>query len=139
MNEWSFTVPGTPVPQGSLKYMGQRKTKDGRSIPILVSDNPALKKWRETVGWAAREAQLDEATAGQPIEVECLFRRPRAASNRGTYPVMPPDVDKLLRAVLDALKGIAYHDDSQVVSIRGSKEYGPAQAEITVRWLGQLI
>lgn len=138
--EWSFEVPGTPEAQGSLSYKGMRKTKDGRQVPIIIASNDrALKAWREAVGWAAKGATIAEAGHLQPIEIECIFRRPRASSNRGTYPVMPPDVDKLLRAILDALKGIAYHDDSQVVSIRGAKEYGPARAEVTVRWLGQLI
>lgn len=129
-----------PVPQGSIEFKGMRKTKDGRSIPIMVHRNShELEKWREAVGWAAKAVGVIEASASQPIAIECLFRRPRAASNHGTYPVMPPDLDRLLRAIGDALKGIAYVDDGQVVDWHGSKEYGPAQAEITVRWLGQLI
>jgi Holliday junction resolvase RusA-like endonuclease len=35
-------------------------------------------------------------------------------------------VDKLCRAVLDALTGILYHDDAQVVSLNASKRYGVA-------------
>jgi Holliday junction resolvase RusA-like endonuclease len=137
--EWSFEVPGAAVPQGSLKYLGQRKTASGKSIPILVADNPALKAWRDDVGTMANGAHIEPAGKGQPIEIEVIFRRPRAASNHGTYPVMPPDLDKLVRAVLDALKGIAYVDDGQVCRIVASKEYGPARAEITVRWLGGLL
>lgn len=140
LQEWSFTVEGLAEAQGSLSYKGHRKTKDGREVPIIVANNAkALAKWRETVGWAAKGVNIALAQHLQPIGIECIFRRPRSSSNRGTYPVMPPDLDKLLRAIGDALKGIAYHDDAQVVDWHGSKEYGPAQVEITVRWLGQLL
>jgi len=45
-----------------------------------------------------------------------------------------PDIDKLCRAVLDALTGIAYADDSQVVALDASKVYGPtASTEIFIK------
>ena len=40
------------------------------------------------------------------------------------YPFVRPDLDKLCRAVLDALTGIAYKDDQQVVSLFATKSYG---------------
>jgi Holliday junction resolvase RusA-like endonuclease len=39
-------------------------------------------------------------------------------------PAHAPDIDKLLRAVMDALTGIAYADDSQVIEVMVSKVYG---------------
>lgn len=38
-----------------------------------------------------------------------------AAGRRAPYPVRKPDVDNLLKGYLDALNGVAYRDDSQVV------------------------
>jgi len=35
-----------------------------------------------------------------------------------------PDVDNLVKAVMDGLNGIAYEDDSQVVRITARKEWG---------------
>jgi Holliday junction resolvase RusA-like endonuclease len=40
------------------------------------------------------------------------------------HPTVPPDLDKLIRAVLDGLTAIAYVDDSQVVEIYAKKIYG---------------
>ena len=37
---------------------------------------------------------------------------------------MKPDLDKLIRAVLDGLTGVAYVDDSQVILIQATKTYG---------------
>jgi Holliday junction resolvase RusA-like endonuclease len=38
-------------------------------------------------------------------------------------PTVPPDLDKLIRAVLDGLTGVAYKDDGQVVRITAVKIY----------------
>lgn len=42
------------------------------------------------------------------------------------------DIDNLEKAVLDALNGVAWHDDSQVVRVVKSKSYG-TEARTTVR------
>jgi Holliday junction resolvase RusA-like endonuclease len=47
-------------------------------------------------------------------------------------PTVPPDLDKQIRSILDALTGVAYGDDSQVTRILASKEYGSPGVEIEV-------
>jgi len=52
------------------------------------------------------------------------------------YQATRPDADKLARAVLDALTGVAYRDDGQVAVLRVSKVYGPrAQLHVEVHAL----
>jgi Holliday junction resolvase RusA-like endonuclease len=46
---------------------------------------------------------------------------PRASAPR--LPATRPDIDKLLRAVLDALTGLVFVDDGQVVTVNMAKEY----------------
>ena len=49
---------------------------------------------------------------------------------------MAPDLDKLIRAVLDGLTGVAYEDDGQVVQIEAQKLYGASVgAEIRLETL----
>ena len=48
--------------------------------------------------------------------------RPRTVSR--PEPSVAPDLDKLVRAVLDGLTAIAYRDDGQVVRITATKQYG---------------
>ena len=58
-------------------------------------------------------------------------------SSAPTNKVTRPDVDKLLRAVLDAITGIVFMDDSQVVKAEASKVFGPGpEAIICVDWEG---
>ena len=52
-----------------------------------------------------------------PVRIGVRFYMPQPQSRRKErWPVVKPDLDKLVRSVLDALKGVAYEDDSQVVS-----------------------
>jgi len=55
--------------------------------------------------------------------VEFRFRRPRTLPRRRTLPTTRPDLDKLGRAVKDAMKGIVYADDGQVYEVRMRKSY----------------
>lgn len=42
---------------------------------------------------------------------------------KGILPTTRPDVDNVIKAILDALNGITYHDDSQVVELDVKKFY----------------
>lgn len=48
--------------------------------------------------------------------------------NGEILPTKKPDSDNIIKIILDALNGIAYHDDSQICSIHFEKKY----AEIPV-------
>lgn len=110
-------VPGIPAPQGSKSFRGMR---NGRGI--LVESSRAVGPWRERVALAAHAHGWTPGTG--PVCVHLEFIRPRPAStpkSRTPAAVKKPDLDKLVRAILDALTGIAYADDSQVTEIYASK------------------
>jgi Holliday junction resolvase RusA-like endonuclease len=112
-----------------------------RGNPILTSDNSNLKPWRQQVGQCALEARVKAvdclAWKGIPVNVDVVFYlyRPKSAKKSDICPTRKPDIDKLGRAVLDALTGILFDDDSQVCDMRLTKAYGtPERTEITVDW-----
>ena len=39
-------------------------------------------------------------------------------------PTVRPDIDNIIKIVMDALQGLAFMNDTQVVSVRGIKRYG---------------
>lgn len=63
-----------------------------------------------------------------------LERPPSVSVRKRPYPITKPDADKLARAVWDALKGIIYADDSQVVRLTLAKDYGDAPGVIIQVW-----
>lgn len=57
----------------------------------------------------------------------------RAAAERGEiYPIRKPDLDNIIKIVLDALNGHAYRDDTQVVQIDARKLYTADESRIIV-------
>ena len=51
-------------------------------------------------------------------------------------PTKKPDIDNLVKSVMDALNGIAYEDDSQIVTLLAKKYYGemPCVKIIVAEW-----
>jgi Holliday junction resolvase RusA-like endonuclease len=130
----SFVVYGTPCPQGSMKAFIVR----GRAQ--VTSDNKKLKPYRQEVAGAAQvEAQKSGFFAAKHVPVLAsyvfYFERPPSIPRKRTRHVVTPDLDKLVRSTTDALTGILYKDDAQIVGYRNTgKFYGsPARVEITVR------
>ena len=108
-----FRAVGAPVPQGSMKVINGR---------VLHSQGSALAVWRSSIAWAAKQAGAKLTDA--PITITMVFIMPRGKTVKRALPTVAPDLDKLVRGVLDALTGVAYLDDAQVVSIHAHKVYG---------------
>jgi crossover junction endodeoxyribonuclease RusA len=147
MTAVSFTVRGTPSPQGSKRAFNHRST--GRVV-VVESAGQGLRDWRQDVTGAAAlamsrlpyEAPEPESAAPLcgPVAVSVAFtlKRPASAPARVRYPAVRPDVDKLLRAVLDALTGIVFADDGQVVEVWAAK-YFPGTSMAALDWPGARI
>jgi Holliday junction resolvase RusA-like endonuclease len=130
-NELRIVIPGPGQPQGSSRAF----VRGGKAI--ITSANPKLSEWRSlAVLFIAQERArlgLTEPWEG-PVEVWVYEERvkPRGAGKR-EYPHVRPDLDKVVRACLDALvAGQAIRDDSQVCFISASKYYG-AEASVCIR------
>lgn len=124
----TVTVYGTPGPQGSKSSKGTRTSKKtGKQVPILVESSKKVKPWREAVAAAARQAGITPMTG--PLAVSMYFTlKPPARMPKGRiYPTCYPDTSKLFRSTEDALTGIAWIDDAQVVEYLGSGKRYPGQ------------
>lgn len=58
-----------------------------------------------------------------PLYLYCHFRLPRAKSNKDTHHTKKPDASNLLKLFEDAIEGIAYRNDSQIVMTMATKRY----------------
>ena len=141
MNQIKFTVYATPVPQGSMKGFVLKGKWGAKDRAILTSDNSKLKPYR---GEVTREAMLalgmagiEHPLAGKHIPVSMVFdfylQKPASTPKKRGYPSVKPDVDKICRSTIDALTGLLYADDAQIVELSARKHYGtPERAEVTV-------
>jgi crossover junction endodeoxyribonuclease RusA len=122
----NFTVYCHPEPQGSSKaFVVAGKAR-------ITSDNKNLKPYRQTITCTVldelnrRGIDTPVAPKHEPVDLNLIFvlRRPASAPKRRKRPAVKPDLDKLIRATLDALTGVLFLDDGQVCSLSVMKEYG---------------
>jgi Holliday junction resolvase RusA-like endonuclease len=127
-----FAVEGLPQPQGSITVYNGHPT----------SANKHLKPWRAAVVAKAWDAVANSGwpTTEGPVEVSLAFVLPRGKTVRREFPTVRPDIDKLARALLDAMTTAAvYRDDSQVIGLFVTKHYAqesqPCGVEVAVETL----
>lgn len=146
-----FSVLGLPVPQGSKRVFNGRLVDANhgtlRPYRALVAAEGASALARRIATPDAptgvtgakellTEGDLRPAPTREAVAVALRFGLPRPKGHWGTgrnadrlkpsapaWPATKPDVDKLERAVLDALTGVLWADDSQVVILSADKVY----------------
>lgn len=139
----AFTVFGTPAPAGSKRAL----LAPGSSRPVVVDASTSTKPWQAAVRAEAAAVMDGRPLINSAVWVEMRFFFPRPKAHYGTkglresapeYRTQKPDVIKLARAAEDALTGVLWRDDSQVVSAQLRKGWGePARCEIKVMVLGE--
>lgn len=130
----TFFVPGLLKPAGSKKAFAHART--GKIIVTDDSGQPG-RDWRACVADHAVVAMGRQGPILEAVSLELTFVMPRPKGHFGTgrnarevkrsapqYPTTKPDATKLLRSVEDALTGIVWRDDAQVVEQVVWKCYG---------------
>lgn len=97
---------------------------------IIHQKTKELLAWRALVAIHARKAGCTPITSPIAISLSFTLEKPKTA--RRALPTVPPDLDKQIRSILDALTGVAYADDAQVCQISASKAYGSPGVEIQI-------
>ncbi len=127
----TFFVAGIPKPAGSKRGFYIAKLKR-----VIITDaNPNSKDWKTDVKHAAQDAYQGPLITA-PLSVKFTFhiQRPKGHFGAGKnacflklsspkYPTSKPDLLKLARGVEDAMTGIIYQDDAQIVSELIFKRY----------------
>lgn len=130
-------VRGTPAPQGSKRHVG-----GGRMVEMSKAVGP----WREAVRAETQRAMGGRTPLAGPVEVYATFylARPKGHYRTGRnaallrdgapgWPFGKPDIDKLLRALLDGLTmGGVWADDAQVAQVTAAKQYGQPGCRIKI-------
>lgn len=82
---------------------------------------------------------------GEPIEVfvSAYHQRPKnhllksgllsTAGKASYFPTKRPDLDNIVKLILDGLNGVAFHDDAQIVNLHAARYWAAVNEEPGVR------
>ena len=117
-----FKIPGTPKGKGR-----HRTTQHG--ITYTPKDTVMYENLVKLACSQVCKGQLE----GQLIATICaVFPIPKSTNKKrqadmisgAILPTTKPDCDNIAKIILDALNGIAYHDDSQICELNVLKKFG---------------
>ena len=130
-----FFVNGIPAPGGSKRFVGMSK-RTGRAI-LIDAGGKKNTNWKKIVAHIGKDAWGNRPLLTQALSLQVIFFMPRPKCHYRTgknahllredalaRPVTKPDTTKLLRSTEDALTGILWADDAQIVEQHASKHYG---------------
>ena len=123
----TFKVEATPVGKGRPKF-ARRGNFVSTYTPTKTRD------YEDLIREAARKAMGTNEPLKTPVAAYIYITVPipqsyskkrfKACLEGIERPCKKPDCDNVMKAFLDAMNGIVYDDDSQVVSLHGTKVYG---------------
>jgi Holliday junction resolvase RusA-like endonuclease len=115
-----------PAPQGS----GRAMLIGGKARFIATSSNgqgKRLRAYRQALNAEARRVIFGETYFQKHVpvslDISFFFIKPPSCPKSRHWPVVMPDIDKALRSTNDALTGVLFHDDAQVVEVVARKIY----------------
>ena len=121
-----FTVEGVPVGKGRPKF-----ARRGNFVQAYTPTK--TKAYEQQVADAARVAMGSKLRTMEPVQVNLDMYLPIPASwsklkrqlaQKGVvYPTVKPDIDNVAKAVFDAMNGIVFQDDKQIVNQLVTKHY----------------
>lgn len=129
-----FEVPGEPRAKGRPRF-----TKTGHTYTdseTRAYENKIIAYYRQAYGgFRFHENAFIEVnvTAYYPIPKRATKAATEAMQSGRQLPSRKPDIDNVLKVVLDALNGIAYKDDCRVVKITAKKAYGEPRLVIELK------
>ena len=137
-NELRFTVPGDPVPKARARVVtGSNGNTHSYTPDKTVSAEGVIKLFANLAGAKPMEGPL-------ALDVEIYLAIPKSWSHKRsldavhgiTRPETRPDWDNFGKLVSDALNGVAWRDDGQIVEAHVAKHYAEVpHTEICVRGL----
>jgi Holliday junction resolvase RusA-like endonuclease len=135
-----LVIPGDPISQPRQRHRAALVQGKMLSMNYTPAKHP-VNDYKAAIRLAARE--LRPIAGPVALTVSCFFSRPKshygsgknAERLKGTAPhwhVVKPDTDNVVKAIKDALKGLAWRDDSQVCREEIEKHYDDAPRTVVI-------
>ena len=126
----SITVYGNAVPKGRPRVAVRGK------YPVIYTPTKT-RDWENLIKLAAAGKVKTLMTGPIELAVDFYLPRPKSLPKKVKHHIKRPDLDNLTKAVMDALNGVVWKDDSQVVEKHAYKYYdiGRPRVEVKVKAL----
>lgn len=119
-----FKVPGTPVAKGRPRFVNR-----GKFVQTYTPESTT--NYENLVKLSYSQESSVKLSGALSAEMQFYFPIPKSVSKKkraemiagNISPTKKPDLDNCIKSVLDALNGIAFDDDSQVVFVTAFKAY----------------
>ncbi len=130
----TFVVEGEAVPQGRPRFM-----RNGHAY-----DPQKSRDYKEQVAFVANWAMRGQSAFPKGTPLKCAItiwqkipkrftkKQKELAENDFLRPTSKPDVDNIAKSITDAMNGIVYADDSQIVELICEKYYA-AEPKVMVK------
>lgn len=139
----SFRVEGEPVGKGRPRVIASRGKFAHAYTPKKTKDYEDSVRFafmavtEETMPLYLRGASLEARMTIAVSVPKSYSKKKRALCLEGHIaPSKKPDIDNVIKCILDALNGYAFEDDSQVVKLKAEKIY--AETPYVDVWLEEL-
>ena len=139
MQELKFEIPGSPIGQGRPKF----STINGHAVAY---DPEKSRNYKAYVKMLAAQAMKDSGFTMIEgpccLDINAYFEVPKSKSKKFKErallglerPTKKPDIDNIVKALQDALNGLAYKDDSSIVFLSVAKCYSEVpRVEVVLR------
>lgn len=130
-----FTVPGPPKGKARARTV---RTRGGQTFSYtpegtVLYENLIKISFSQTGERPFRAEECLRVTIMAYYPVPKSTSKKKATEMIAGYirPAKKPDIDNVIKSILDALNGVAYHDDTQVIAVTAEKRYG-AKARVEV-------
>jgi Holliday junction resolvase RusA-like endonuclease len=131
-----FTVFGKPETKGSTRAFVYTDKATGKPRAAITNDNARAKPWQQQIAGAAFDLAGEMLFGPVELTLDFFIAKPKSAKKSIWAPAVRPDVSKYVRVAEDALSGILYKDDGQIVRLVATKQYGlPERVEIKLEAL----
>jgi len=118
-------IVGIPVAQGRPRF--------SRVNGFMRAYDPTKsREWKEAVKLQAIDQGITPMRGALKMTAVFNLPRPKSLPTKVIHHIKKPDCSNFIKGVEDALRGIAFDDDSQIVELHIRKMYGIPGVDITI-------
>lgn len=136
-----FVVEGVPVPKARPRVTktGRTYTPEKSAAYERLVRHIALSSMQKSGLSLAETSVFVEVVAYMPIPASWPRKKRIGALLGGIRPIVRPDLDNIVKSVLDACNGVVYGDDSQVCTMVLQKRYETEEhrpsVHVSINWM----